>query len=70
MNDLNKFKDDLARDMFGITKDEAQQLGVCIRCKQPITPKNIYSPAGHREYVISGLCELCFDFITNIEDYD
>ena len=51
----------LAKELYGMTKQEAIRAGVCIDCK-----KNAkwYSPAGKQEYFISGLCEYCFDKIT------
>ena len=63
MRPLQKLKDSLAREAFGETKQEAQQFGSCIYCKQLALPR-YYSEAGKREYRISGLCELCFDEIT------
>ena len=47
--------------LYGITKAEAVRAGVCIDCKKPA---NWYSPEGKAEYFISGLCEPCFDKIT------
>lgn len=40
----------------------------CIECHQAFSNQNVYSMAGWRETQISGLCELCFDNITNIEE--
>jgi len=61
MNQLDKFKNDLAVNLYGMTTGEAISKGICINCKQiPVT----YSEAGRREYFISGLCEPCFDEIT------
>lgn len=45
---------------YGETIQQAENRGVCIRCKQPASPR-CYSEAGRREYHLSGLCELCFD---------
>jgi hypothetical protein len=45
-----------------VTTEEAMQGGLCIECKKPALD-NCYSPAGVREYYISGLCEKCFDEI-------
>lgn len=52
----------LAISTFGITKQEALANNICIRCKIDVA-KRIYSPEGHAEYKISGMCELCFDTI-------
>lgn len=62
---LQKFKDDLAKEVYGETTNEAKDKGLCIQCKEPAIP-NCYSPAGIREYEISGLCEKCFDKIMGI----
>lgn len=60
---LAALKNDMANDLFGMTKAEALKSGICIQCKEPAIPK-CYSAAGEREYKISGLCEVCFDEIT------
>ena len=60
---LQNLKDRLAKNTFGITKKEAQTKEICVGCKEPAIPK-CYSEAGIREYRISGLCEKCFDKIT------
>lgn len=60
--DLNRLKGELAKEAFGITKEEAIEQAICINCRQPIsTPGLFYSMAGRREYAISGICEVCFD---------
>jgi len=51
----------LTKALYGMTKEEALQKGVCLHCKQRAT---WYSPAGKTEYSISGVCEPCFDKIT------
>lgn len=61
-DDLQKFKDDLATELFGETKESAVAAGRCIDCKEEALPK-CYSDAGRREYNISGLCEVCWDRI-------
>jgi len=59
--DLKKLQDMFSERLFGMSKDEAIKKGICIECKQPAT---FYSDAGKREYKLSGLCEHCFDGIT------
>ena len=59
---LQEFKDTLAKGMFGMSKDEAIEKGICVKCKEEALPK-CYSQAGVKEYYISGLCEECFDKI-------
>jgi len=56
----------LTKALYGMTRAEAVQVGICINCKKKAT---WYSPAGAKEYNISGLCEPCFDNITG-EDED
>ena len=51
----------LTKALYGMTKEEAWQAGICIDCKKHAT---WYSPAGRAEYSISGLCEPRFDKIT------
>lgn len=57
---LDNFKDDLAKSVFGMTRTEALQKGLCVQCKEPALPK-CYSDLGRKEYGISGMCEICFD---------
>jgi hypothetical protein len=57
---LKELKENLSKEIFGQTKQEACNEGICISCKQPAIPK-CYSQAGLREYQISGMCEECFD---------
>lgn len=64
---LKEFQDNMARNLYGVTKSEAISKGICIACKLPAKPR-IYSDAGRREYQISGLCEVCFDEITKPRD--
>jgi hypothetical protein len=67
MNDLQMFKDKLAKELYGQTANEAITSGLCIQCQEPALDK-CYSDAGRAEYRISGLCERCFDEITKEPD--
>lgn len=60
INNPQEVADKLAKDLFGQTKGEAIQTGLCIDCKEPALAK-CYSEAGRKEYHISGMCEKCFD---------
>jgi len=62
---LQNFKDNISHQLYGITKSEACELGVCVQCKEEALPK-CYSEAGRKEYKISGLCEKCFDEICGV----
>ena len=68
-------RNDVAKMLFGQTKDEAQKKNICISCKKPInvdfsldfessSQGDIYSKQGYKEYQISGMCEHCFDKTT------
>jgi len=65
--ELEKLKDRLSKDVFGNSRTDALEQGVCVNCGLEAMPR-CYSAAGRREYLISGLCELCFDEITKEED--
>jgi len=60
---LSQLKDSLASNLFSIPLSRALEIGVCVQCKKLVKDR-CYSPAGLREYRISGLCELYFDEIT------
>jgi len=66
-NPLQKFKDELANQIFGSTKGEAHETQICINCKLPVINR-IETDKGWREYAISGLCEPCFQEITKEGD--
>jgi len=75
MSELQDLKNAIARDLYGITKQDAISKGICIQCKnQVITNKGNFSDnyfftkEGKEEYSISGLCERCFDEI--LEGYE
>ena len=59
-NELQDFKDLVAKSIFGGDVLKDRERGLCVKCREPAIPK-CYSPAGIAEYGISGLCELCFD---------
>lgn len=65
--ELQKMKDSMSKDLFGMTKQDANTKGICIQCKEEALPK-CYSEAGRKEYYISGMCEECFDELTGGED--
>jgi len=64
MKGLQYLKDELSKDLYGKTTDQAIDSGLCIQCNQPAIPIRCYSEAGIKEFYISGLCEICFDEIT------
>ena len=61
--------DKMGQELFGLSRTDAHNDGVCIKCGQPALA-NCYSEAGRREYKLSGLCELCFDKMSQEEEED
>jgi len=55
---LQDFKDSLAKMLFGMTAAEAHKLGICISCKK--TPMFL-GEIDEKEWQISGLCWKCFE---------
>lgn len=55
----------IAKEVHGFTVPEAHERGICVRCH---TPPTFYSEAGRHEYRISGLCEPCFDAVTQFDE--
>lgn len=71
--------DRLAKDTYGMTRQEAHEKGICIRCQQEVlvlaadgspkwNEKIFYSPAGKKEWDISAMCEKCFDSLFDEEE--
>ena len=44
-----------------LEREAAVAAGVCVTCKQPFTPVNVFTDAGWRETKISHMCEACWD---------
>lgn len=61
--EMNKLVDDLSKKLFNMTITEAIDQDLCIVCKSHAFHR-IYSVAGMKEYKKSGLCEDCFDEMT------
>lgn len=73
---LDDFKNEVSKKLYGKTIKEAIESERCIQC-DGFYLTNCYSKAGIKEFFISGLCEICFDKITlrmegktNMEDID
>lgn len=65
MNMLQGFKDAMNLELYGMTRAQAHEKHICIKCrKHPV----FITEAGSREYNISALCEPCFDWITRDPD--
>jgi len=69
MTTLRDIQNKMTKAVYGQTLDEALDTQLCIKCKEPAIAK-CYSPAGIKEYNLSGLCEECFDAIMAENDED
>lgn len=71
MTGIKELKEKLTMQVYGMTKEEAHDKGICISCKKLVwegdvstpTPSMFPDEASMNEYVISGLCGPCFDQI-------
>ena len=63
MSNLNEFKDMLVATTFGEQGLERKRAGVCVKCGEPFTDKNVHTEAGWKETKISNMCEDCFNSI-------
>ena len=78
MSELQDFQNKIARDLYGITTQDAIKGGICIQCRNKVVDFSFvrprfdedffYTEGGRREYFISGLCEKCFDSIFQDSD--
>ena len=57
----------LGRRLFGMTADEAHRLGCCVRCRRDVNPREM-ATLDQNEWLLSGLCPECFDYLTPAED--
>lgn len=62
MTTLELIKENMAKEIFGMGRQEAFDKGICIDCKQPALSR-CPSELSLREYHISGLCGICQDRI-------
>lgn len=53
--------------MYHSKEVENMERPICVRCHRDAL-EHCYSDAGRREVYISGLCEECFDMITEEEE--
>jgi hypothetical protein len=61
---LLSYREMLARKVFGASMEECKELHICVHCKESPDAPRTYSPAGEKEYQLTGLCEICFDQLT------
>jgi uncharacterized protein YbdZ (MbtH family) len=55
-------------EFLRLTKLDPAKYTKCVNCSEPFSDKNVKTPGGWRETQISGLCEDCFDYITDLDD--
>ena len=63
---IDNFLDNLARDLFGRTKNEAQSRGVCTWCGE--VPGKFKDEISEKEYAITGFCQECQDKVFGEEE--
>ena len=57
--EMQKFVDDLSKNMFGRSNSESVEQRVCVICGNPIT--GFRDALSEKEYFISGMCQTCQD---------
>lgn len=55
------FLETLAKGLYGITIHEAHAQAICIDCKKPMSGIGFPTNYDVKEYVMSGLCHICWD---------
>jgi len=67
MNSLKDVRNNVAKALFGMTRSEALEISICVRCKE-----DVFDLGGpdESEYRSSALCPSCFETITNDLDFD
>jgi len=61
MATLQQLKDGMAKDLFGMTQDQAYTTMKCISCKKDVI--EFRDKQSRREYEISGFCQECQDVV-------
>jgi hypothetical protein len=57
--EIQKFLDELAKDLLGGTVKEANDAHICLFCGGPAT--EFYDEISKKEYTLSGQCQKCQD---------
>jgi len=71
MNDMDKFKEEMAFKLFGRSRTLAIAGGQCVKCGFPHNFRSDFRDAlSHKEYGISGLCQGCQDGIFGVGEED
>ena len=52
---------DFMAAIIGITREEAEEKGICVSCRKPVT--GFKDNISKQEYQISGLCQQCQDAV-------
>lgn len=65
---LQDLIDQTAQIAFGRKPSDVP--GCCVKCAEPFSDKNVFTPSGWRETKISQLCERCWDTLfQDVEDW-
>lgn len=64
---LESFQNNLARDIFGISKYDAHERKICISCKTHVDQDTL-AEIDLREYNISGLCPACWNNLMGLNN--
>ena len=68
MNELDKFKEEMAFQAFGRSRNLAIAGGGCVKCGQPAI--DFRDQLSQKEYGISGFCQSCQDEIFGCPEED
>jgi len=58
--ELDDLKDYLSVRLFGMTRKEARERGICVNCRKAVSQIEFSSELRRSEYRASGLCPECF----------
>lgn len=61
-------KDKLAKEAFGMTFTEANEKGICLRCREKPDLTKMTTEEKHEFLVLSGLCPACWIHLFGEED--
>ena len=59
---MSDLQHSLAIRLWSLTPEQAQSLGICIRCREELDLKALH-PIDRAEYRLSALCPTCFETI-------
>ena len=66
MNEVEKFQDDMAVNLFGRSREIAREGGQCVKCGE--FNLEFRDELSRKEHDISGLCQTCQDGIFGVDE--